>query len=74
MPVTKRAFLNKSLTALSAVVVVGAAVTAGNPAGASHIPRHPAAVSSTTVLQTGANPRSATRSRNNAWWIIRTFQ
>ncbi len=67
MPATKRAFLNKSLTALGAVVAVSAAVVAGNPAVASHVTHHPAAVSSTKVLATAANPHSATQSRYNAW-------
>ena len=74
MPATRRAFFNKSLTALGAVVAVSAAVVAGNPAVAGHVHRHPAVVSSTTLLSTAANPRSATRSRNNAWWTNRTSQ
>ncbi len=74
MPTTKRAFLKKSLTALGAVVAVSAAVVAGNPAVAGHVHRHQAAVSSLVVLPTAANPRSAARSRNNAWWTNRTYQ
>ncbi len=74
MPATKRAFLNKSLTALGAVVAVSIAVVAGNPAVAGHVPRHSAAVASTKVLPTAANPQSAARSRNNAWWTNRTYQ
>ncbi len=74
MPATRHAILNKSLIALGAVVAVSAAVVAGNPAVAGHVTRHPAAVSSTTLLPAAANPRSATRSRNNAWWTNRTYQ
>ncbi len=46
MPTTRRAFLNKSLTALGAVLAVSAAAVPGNPAVAGHNPCHPAAVSS----------------------------
>ena len=74
MSATRRAFLNKSLTALGVVIAVSVAVVAGNPAVAGHVTRHPAAVSSTKVLPTVPNPRSATRSRNNAWWTNRTYQ
>jgi len=73
MPATKRAFFNKSLTALVAVVAVSAAIVAGNPAVAGHIYRHSDAVASTKVLATAAHPQSAARSRNNAWWTNRTY-
>ena len=42
MPTTRRTFLNKSLTALGAVLAVSAAAVAGNPAAAGHNPCHPA--------------------------------
>ena len=74
MPVTTHAYRNKSLTALVAVVAVSAAIVAGNPAVAGHVHRHPAAVASTKVLPTAANPQSAARSRNNAWWTNRRYQ
>ena len=74
MPATRRAFFNKSLTVLGAVVAVSAAVVAGNPAVASHVTRHPAAVSSTKVLPTAANHHSATRSRYNPWMRDRPYQ
>jgi hypothetical protein len=54
--------------------VVTAAVVAGNPAVAGHVTRHSAAVSSTTVLQTAANPHSAMQSRDNAWMRGRSHQ
>ncbi len=88
MPATKRAFLNKSLTALGAVVAVSVAVVAGNPAVASHVTRHQAPAfgnnnswmwdspyQSATVVKrpTAANPRSATRSRHNSWMRDRPY-
>ncbi len=56
MPTTRRAFLNKSLTALGAVLAVSAAAVAGNPAAAGHNHCHPAVVWSPCGA---ANPCSA---------------
>jgi len=56
MSTTRRAYLNKSLTALGAVLALSTAAVAANPAMAGHNPCHPAAVSSPCGA---ANPCSA---------------